>query len=125
MAKLTSIKPRLGGMKPRMGQAPADERERSRQRDDRDKWRSWYKTQRWRDLRKVILARDLYTCQRTGVLLVGKYPAPNSPVVDHKRPHRGDQALFWDPDNLHAISKAFHDSEKQREEQSAIKGVWY
>lgn len=72
-----------------------------------------------------MLARDLFTCQRTGVLLVGKYPAPDSPVVDHIRPHRGDETLFWDEGNLMAVSKEFHDREKQAEERGTIVGIWY
>jgi len=32
-----------------------------------------------------------------------------SAVVDHIRPHRGDQTLFWAEWNLQAISKAAHD----------------
>jgi len=62
--------------------------------------------------------RDAYVCQRTGVLCIGKHPAPNSPVADHKKPHHGDPSLFWNIDNLHCVSKAYHDSEKQRQERS-------
>jgi 5-methylcytosine-specific restriction endonuclease McrA len=99
--------------------------ERDRQRSTFNVWRAWCKTARWQKLRAKVLKRDLYTCQRTGVLLTGKYPAPNSPVVDHKKAHRGDEALFWDETNMHAVSKAYHDKVKQAEEQSQIKGVWY
>jgi 5-methylcytosine-specific restriction enzyme A len=90
------------------------------------RWRDWYKTARWQKLRLEILDRDLYTCQRTGVLLIGKYPAPDSPVVDHVKTHRGDERLFWDRDNLMAVSKAYHDSTKQAEEQASLqtRGVW-
>lgn len=125
MPKLTTIKPKLTGLQHRLGAPPSDERERTRQRDVTDPWRAWYKTARWQKLRRQVLKRDLYTCQRTGVLVTGKYPAPNSAVVDHKKPHRGDPVLFWDEDNLHTVSKVYHDSVKQAEEQSAIKGVWY
>jgi len=38
----------------------------------------------------------------------GARVAPSS-VVDHIRPHRGDQTLFWAEWNLQAISKAAHD----------------
>ncbi len=38
---------------------------------------------------------------------------PNSPVVDHTRPHRGDPDLFWDEDNLQAMLKEYHDRVKQ------------
>lgn len=89
-------------------------------------WKAWYKTARWRRLRQEVLIRDAYTCQRTGHVLGGKHPAPDSPVVNHKRPHRGDERLFWDIDNLETVSKAVHDSEIQREEQDSLhqRGVW-
>ncbi|MEQ1403849.1 HNH endonuclease [Neorhizobium sp. Rsf11] len=117
MGRLKTLKPKLATLAPRLGRAPGDEQARLRERDQTVGWRSWYKTQRWQKLRQEILARDHYTCQRTGVLCIGKYPAGNSPVVDHKTPHRGDERLFWDPGNLHCVSKAYHDSEKQKEER--------
>ena len=46
---------------------------------------------------------------------------PDSLVVDHKRPHRGNLALFWNEDNLQAVCKAYHDSEKQRIEKAAAR----
>lgn len=125
MTRLSTMKPRLGGLSSRLGQSPADERERTQQRDASNTWRQWYKTARWQRLRAKVLKRDLYTCKKTGALLTGKHPAPHSAVVDHIRPHRGDPLLFWDEENLQAVSKAYHDSVKQAEEQSAIKGVWY
>lgn len=125
MTKLATVKPRLGSLDHRMGASPTDERERTQQRDTSNTWRQWYKTARWQKLRAKVLARDLFTCQRTGALLTGKYPSPHSAVVDHIKPHRGDPELFWDEENLQAVSKAYHDSVKQAEEQSAIKGVWY
>lgn len=117
MARLSSIKSRLEVMKPRLIASPANDRDRSRMRDDQQKWRKWYKTARWRKLRLKILKRDSYTCQRTGVLLSGKYPAPNSAVVDHISAHRGNEVLFWDENNLQAVSKEYHDREKQRLEK--------
>lgn len=125
MTRLQTVKPRLGGLSHRMGASPADEKERSRQRDASNDWRAWYKTARWQRLKERVHIRDLYTCQRTGVLVIGKYPAPNSAVANHKIPHRGDPELFWDEDNIETVSKAYHDREIQKAEQSAIKGVWY
>lgn len=125
MAKLKSIRPRLGTIGARFASQSHDGKERDRQRSAAALWRAWYKTARWQALRRHILKRDLYTCQRTGVLLTGRHPAPNSPVVDHIKPHRGDPELFWDEKNLMAVSKAYHDSEKQKAEQGEIKGVWY
>ncbi len=81
--------------------------------------RSWYKSARWQALRQAVLVRDLYTCQHTGVLLSAKAPAPISPVVHHKRPHKGDEQLFWDINNLEAVSKEWHDSEAQAQEKRA------
>jgi hypothetical protein len=59
------------------------------------------------------------------VLLVGKFPAPHSPVVDHVIPHRGDPRLFWDEANLQAVSKVYHDSVKQAQERGAAGIVFY
>lgn len=90
-------------------------------------WRRWYKTVRWQRLRERILLRDMYTCRKTGVLLIGKHPAPDSPVIHHDKEHRGNEALFWDEDNLIAVSKEWHDSEAQKAEQASLqqRGVWY
>lgn len=114
------LPPRLGREPSRFGTAPKSEADRSRQRDATQAWRAWYKTSKWQKLRRIILKRDGYICQKTGVALVGKYPAPNSPVVDHKVPHRGDPDLFWDQDNLQAVSKAYHDTTKQSLEKRGL-----
>lgn len=79
---------------------------------------SWYDTKEWRNLRMLVLRRDKFTCQETGVPLSGKYPAPNSPVVDHIEPHRGDRTLFFDPKNCRAVTKEWHDKHKQSMEKS-------
>lgn len=36
-------------------------------------------------------------------------------VVDHRIPHRGDQALFWDKDNWAAMCAPCHNSKTQTE----------
>ncbi|WP_210357635.1 HNH endonuclease [Sphingomonas beigongshangi] len=114
MAKLTSIRPRLGGLRPKVASLPVDRQQRDRQRDERG-WRKWYKTARWQRLRMVILRRDLFTCQWPGC---GRIEADTSQLVaDHRKPHRGNDALFWDPDNLWCLCKPCHDSAKQREER--------
>lgn len=111
---------RLARTRSRFASSPKGEPERQRVRDSVATWRKWYKTARWQKLRLSVLDRDLYICQATGVRLVGKYPAPNSAVVDHKVPHRGDPDLFWDFDNLQAVTKAYHDSDKQRLEARGL-----
>ncbi|WP_232215651.1 HNH endonuclease signature motif containing protein [Paracoccus sp. J55] len=37
-------------------------------------------------------------------------------VVDHIKPHRGDQALFWNWNNWQALCTGCHSSVKQRQE---------
>lgn len=108
---------RLGAEPSRLRKTTSSEAERDRERDASYAWRSWYKTARWQRLRKKILARDGYVCQQTGVHLVGKHPAPNSPVVDHIEAHRGDPDRFWDEKNLQTVSKVWHDSVKQSMER--------
>lgn len=39
-------------------------------------------------------------------------------VVDHKTPHKGDPALFWDIKNLQPMCKQCHDGYKQELERS-------
>ncbi len=38
-------------------------------------------------------------------------------VVDHIKPHKGDETLFHNPDNLQSLCKRCHDSVKQRMEK--------
>ena len=118
MGKLTTLAPRLTAMAPRLGRVAGDEKARLRERDQNVTWRKLYKTERWRKLRQAVLLRDAYTCQQTGIICMGKYPAGNSAVVDHKSPHRGDEQMFWDINNLQTVSKAYHDSEKQKQERA-------
>lgn len=103
-------------------QGQPTERERkadqSSARDAKCEWRSWYYSRQWQSLRLAVLERDCYTCSQTGEMLIGKHPAPNSPVVDHIEPHHGNPDLFWDMDNLQAVSKAYHDVTKQVIEKS-------
>ena len=44
-------------------------------------------------------------------------------VVDHRIPHRGDSAKFWDRTNWQAMCARDHNSAKQREERRAMKGL--
>lgn len=71
-----------------------------------------------------MFVRDGFLCQRSGVMCIGVEPEPNSPVANHRRPHRGDPALFWDIDNIETVSKAVHDREIQKEERAVPHGHW-
>ena len=115
VARLKTLKPLVGIMKPLVATAYAI-RDTAISRNTAG-WRQWYKSARWQRLRIEVLVRDQYTCQQTGVILSGRANAPDSPVVDHIKQHNGDPQLFWDPANLQAVSKAWHDSEKQRQEK--------
>lgn len=109
------LPPRLGGQSVRrMSGAPPSTDELRGTSDHR----RLYKDPRWEALRLLVLRRAGWKCEQTGVLLIGKRHAPNSAVVDHIRPHRGDEALFFDPANLQAVCKAWHDSVKQRQERA-------
>ena len=37
-------------------------------------------------------------------------------VVDHIKPHRGSQLLFWDKTNWQSLCKPHHDSTKQMQD---------
>lgn len=113
MGRLTSIKPRIGTLAPRIGYASGDEQARSRQRDATQSWRAWYKTARWQKLRWSVLVRDLFTCKRCDKVEGNTRLL----VADHKTPHRGDERMFWDEQNLQCLCKACHDKDKQREER--------
>lgn len=64
-------------------------------------------TRAWEDTRRRYLARHPL-CQRCGKLAT---------TVDHRRPHKGDPALFWDRENWQALCTSCHSSAKQRAER--------
>ncbi|MCM2455315.1 HNH endonuclease [Rhizobium sp. CG4] len=115
MGRLTTIKPRIGTLPPRLGPATG-EVERNRHRDASLEYRGWYKTARWQKLRMSVLIRDRFTCQMVGC---GRVDGNTSRLVaDHKTPHRGDERLFWDENNLQCLCKTCHDKLKQKEERA-------
>jgi 5-methylcytosine-specific restriction protein A len=44
-------------------------------------------------------------------------------LVDHKRPHKGNQTLFWDTDNWQSLCKRCHDCKTYREQRAMPKYV--
>lgn len=78
-------------------------------------YRRLYKTKAWALLRDRALVRDLYTCQHKGcgVQLTKGRDKPNSAVVHHIKPHKGDHDLFFDLNNLQSVCKMHHDSDIQ------------
>lgn len=121
MARLTCLPDRLKAAPSAVGYSDraAAMRARDQARRQGNNLRKLYNTKRWQVVRLDVLERDGWTCRQTGVMLIGKHPAPDSPVVDHIEPHRGNLALFWDMGNLQAVSKAWHDSVKQKLEKAA------
>jgi 5-methylcytosine-specific restriction protein A len=59
---------------------------------------------RWQ-VARVAHLRDHPLCVRC--LALGDTTAAN--VVDHIKPHKGDQALFWQRDNWQSLCKRCHD----------------
>jgi len=122
LAKLTQLKPKLKSSVSRLAPLATGQRDRSHAA-----WRAWYRTADWRELKRFVHRRDDYVCQICGNVCAGKYPADDSPVADHKKPHRGDRKMFFDPQNVWTICKMpCHDQVKQREEQGSLqtRGVW-
>lgn len=113
MGKLSNIRSRLKPLAPRLkrrtdaqGHSPVSE-----------PWRKWYSLARWKALRIATFVRDGFACQMPRC---GKVDGDTSRLVaDHKIPHRGDAALFWDPSNVHTLCKPCHDRLKQAEEAAA------
>lgn len=79
-------------------------------------WRKWYKTADWQRLRWECIAAALFTCVRCECV----FGSPDL-VADHITPHRGNRALFFDPNNLQCLCARCHSSDKQREERNAYR----
>ena len=83
-------------------------------------YRKLYRDKRWcgpHGVRQQALLRDLYTCQRcTRLLVTSNRQHPRAAVVNHKKPHKGDEALFFDLENAEAVCKSCHDALIQKEE---------
>ncbi|WP_121062198.1 HNH endonuclease [Chachezhania antarctica] len=120
MGRLKTMPPRIAAAQPKLGAASGDTRAQDRERYKVKPWRAWYSSTRWHKLRRQILKRDGHTCRQTGVPLIGKRDDPDAPVIDHIVEHKGDPVLFWDPENLQAVAKAWHDSEKQKQERARV-----
>lgn len=66
---------------------------------------------RWRKARATYLSAHPHCCY---CARDGRVTAAT--VVDHKVPHKGNQALFWDVRNWQPLCIPCHSSAKQREE---------
>jgi 5-methylcytosine-specific restriction endonuclease McrA len=109
MARLSSMPARLATLKPRVASATVDG---ARAVAVVAHWKGWYALKRWRRLRWQVLLEARFTCARCSKI----EGVTRNLVADHIRPHRGDEALFWDRANLQCLCKPCHDSAKKREE---------
>lgn len=68
---------------------------------------------KWQKARADFLKRHPFCrmCEEGGLII-------EATVVDHRIPHRGDQALFWDKTNWQSLCAPHHSGEKQRQEQA-------
>ncbi|WP_043062945.1 HNH endonuclease [Brucella anthropi] len=83
-----------------------------KQRGESASWQHLYKRSRWLKMRERHLMQSplcLY-CLEAGDV----EPAT---ICDHRTPHKGNEDLFWDADNLMSLCKSCHDRIKQREER--------
>lgn len=98
----------------------ATKRERGRAHDRRraadQTWRKLYSTKEWKQARAEQLERMPWCerCWRAG------HGAVAAGVVNHRRPHKGDWQLFFDPENHESVCKRCHDGPIQREERRPV-----
>ena len=91
-------------------------RREARQRSDAERGNSHQRgyTWRWRNYaRQYLKQHPLCECPDCKAGELRTIPAE---VVDHITPHRGDERLFWNPDNHQAMSKRCHDRKTARED---------
>lgn len=110
-ARLKAIPSRLATAPMRLKPATID-RNDTRGRAEANAARRWYGSQRWRELSWQVRVEAAFTC----AICKRVEGRKGQTVADHKRPHRGDEALFWDRQNLQCLCKPCHDSTKQAEE---------
>jgi 5-methylcytosine-specific restriction protein A len=75
-------------------------------------WRSLYNTAHWKALRFHQLSQDPLCC-----MCKAQNTITIATIVDHKIPHKGDERLFFDENNLQSMCKPHHDAAKQAEEK--------
>ena len=120
LPRLPAPRSRLTALTPKL-QVPKDEASKSRYKREQ-KGHNLYNSRRWRGsdskegrdgLRWQTLLAAGFTCA-----MCGKTEANTSKLVaDHKRPHRGNPALFFDRKNLQALCASCHSSDKQKLER--------
>lgn len=74
-----------------------------------------YKTKEWFRLRYNQLKKQpcCAYCEQQGAVTLAT-------VADHIKPHKGDELLFYNPNNLQSLCKFHHDRTKQKEEKQGV-----
>ena len=76
---------------------------------------SLYKTAEWRRESRAFRAANPYCVADGGAC------TRRSSIVDHRIPHRGDEALFWDASNWQAMCHRHHNAKTGRETQQRMR----
>ena len=76
-------------------------------------WQHLYKPGRWQRLRRVHL-----TSSPLCVMCLEDGRVEPATVVDHIKRHGGNEAMFFDSDNLQSLCSSHHNSVKQSEERT-------
>ena len=86
--------------------------------DEAAEYRKLYQTKQWRLLRERVLLRDGFRCQHKGcgAFLKRGRSHPQSAVVHHLMPHKGNLDLFFDEGNLQAVCWSCHSGAIQSDE---------
>lgn len=82
--------------------------------EEAQRYRVKYKSKRWQELRAWHLRQEplcRFCMDFDGI-------ATGAEVVDHIKPHRGNDKLFWDSKNLQSLCKKCHDGRKQQMEKN-------
>jgi 5-methylcytosine-specific restriction protein A len=82
--------------------------------EEAKQWRKLYGTALWIKGRAWFLRQHplCVFCEEEGI-------AEPATILDHKIPHKGDKALFYDQANWQGLCKIHHDSMKQIMEKNA------
>lgn len=102
MGRLRTLPPRVKPAATRI--APQRPRERGRNESGQ-----WLYGRRWRKARALFLSKHplCLHCQAEGRVTAAC-------EVDHIRPHRGDERLFWDESNWQGLCKPHHSAKTAR-----------
>lgn len=74
-----------------------------------------YNSRIWKGLRRDHLAKEPLCryCSAHGDIVAAN-------IVDHIKPHRGDEALAFDPDNLQSLCKTCHDTHADAKDRGKV-----